>query len=218
MRSTSDLYAQDVASHDFEKLTQAQLVDLHRKATVEGDLEAWQTLWLHGVRLVLKIANAMRNVGQIVTQDVYNECLSAGNLAIGEALLTWRPKKGRFSTWVWLQIRYAILAEIDREVTQGGKGHEYGQLLTNLYEGSEDWETFLEEVETDEHQGLWYLDITRIREALPLLPEREAAYLRRVYVEGELQTDVAADEDISVQAVHKVLRRGIDRLRELFGE
>lgn len=216
MRSVSDAYRAEVERFDFPKLSHTDLVALHVQATKHGDREAWRAMWMHGVRLVLKIANKFRRLGYIQTEDAYNECISAGNVAIGEALLKWNPSKARFGTWVWLMVRWAMFHELDAEQAQGGKNFQPGGLVTNDGHGEyEDFDEFLSEALTDEFMGDWFIDLSRLHEVLDQLPEREHDFVRRVYVEGQSQAQVAEDEDISGPMVNKVLARAINRLRDI---
>lgn len=214
MRNTAERYRDDLGTYDFPRLSHKELTALHTRAVRHQDKEAWHTLWMHGARLVLKICNTMRTIGQIHSVDAYNEAVSAGNLAIGEALLTWRPREGKFGTWVWLTVRWAVLSELNQEAAQGGKNYEPGLLVTNTGQTYDDFETFLAESNAEDHKGLWYLEIERLRDSIWMLPDREAKFVRLVYIEGTSQAQVAQDEDISPQMVNKILGRAINRLRE----
>jgi len=217
MSDTSEMFHKDVQNYEFPKIPHSELERLHRLATIEGDMEAWQTLWMHGVRLVLKLANKMRNVGEITSHDMYNECISVGNVAIGEALLTWRPKKGRFSTWVWVQVRYAIIEEIKSEIFQGGKSHKDQdvELLTNEGQAAANWEEFVRDLEVEDHAGDELIEREFLLASLWMLTDKQAQYLREVYLEGRTLEQVAEDEGVSHQNIHYHIKQGIKQLREI---
>jgi RNA polymerase sigma-B factor len=56
-----------------------------------------------------------------------------------------------------------------------------------------------------------------VADALPLLPERERHILHMRFVEELTQSEIAARIGISQMQVSRVLRRSLERLRELSG-
>jgi RNA polymerase sigma factor (sigma-70 family) len=101
------IYSLELDRKPYEALSNAALAGLLGEA-INGSQEAWQRLWGHGLRMVLKIVNHMEEKGLLKNID-REEAIAEGNLAIGEALLSWLPKKGKYSTWIWLGIRAAIV-------------------------------------------------------------------------------------------------------------
>jgi len=108
-------YDKDVAA--IELVSKKAQQDLWMKA-MDGDQEAWQTLWLQGVRMVEKLVNKFISLGKLLPGD-RADAIQEGNLAIGEALPNWSPNRGAYSTYIWTCIRNS-LSDYNLQESRGG--------------------------------------------------------------------------------------------------
>ena len=83
-----------------------------------GDVAAEQTLWLQGVKMVIKLVNKFVSLGRIDPGDTL-DAIQEGNLAIGEKLDKWDPQRGAYSTFMWNVVRNALV-DFAREEEKGG--------------------------------------------------------------------------------------------------
>lgn len=103
-----------------DTLTNKELIRLHNLAA-QGDKAAWDTLWMHGVRLVWKIADKMVRVGILLDTDK-EDAIQEGVLAVGQSLPSWQPDRGKYSTFIWASARNAILTYALGEAQHGIAG------------------------------------------------------------------------------------------------
>jgi RNA polymerase primary sigma factor len=117
MTSPLDAYVRDV--RQLPRLTAAQAAEL-LDAWHAGDSQALNALWQEGLRLVLAEAGKLGRRGVRFSDDMIQE----GNLAVGRALQTWDPAKGRLSTWLVPKIRGAMMDYSLKERTRGTGGKD----------------------------------------------------------------------------------------------
>lgn len=116
-KGSFEYYSADLDEQDnIQHRTRKELAKLHTRM-VDGDREAYDILWLHGTKLVLKIVNKLHNEGLLWAD--FNDAVAAGNLAIGEALQRWEPRKSTYATWIWIRIRGAVLDGNYKEQASG---------------------------------------------------------------------------------------------------
>lgn len=210
-KSSFDYYSADLDATEVLHKTRKQLASLHQQA-VAGDVEAWQELWLYGTKLVLKICNKLRR--EDLLKIDFEDAVAEGNLAIGEALTRWNPKKSGFGTWVWIRIRGAVL-DGNRAVS----AVEQHEVSSNLEQ--EDHEGYVKPFDlgdvaggaTERDTGM-ELNSQRLRDAVHKLPSRERLVITRRYFEGLTQSEVARHLGISRQMVDKVEKRAIENLNK----
>ena len=212
MEKTSfDYYSSDLENTEISHLSKSQLVDLRTKM-LDGDKEAWHTLWLYGTKLVLKICNSLRNAN--VLSIPYEEAVAEGNLAIGEALTRWEPRRGAFGTWVWLRTRSAIIGLMGRE--NAAQAHIM-DLVVRIGDEAGEFDAFSYDDEVFELQET-HVENRALYDALLELPEREREVIIRRFFEDKSQQQIADLENVSRQMIDKVERRGLDRLKNKLSE
>ncbi len=213
-------YSTELDATEKLHLSRKEAAELHKKA-VKGDQEAWHTLWLHGTRLVLKIVNKLHARGLLQMEK--EDAVAEGNLAIGNALLRWRPAKSRFGTWVWIRVRGAILSE-DAKHQRGflvGDAEDAPDVVSSSssYTGGDaergfDLTEVSEEGQTPE-DALRNTEVAELLDAIESLPSREYEYIFRHYICDESQRDIAFSEGISERMIRKIMERGIIKLKTL---
>lgn len=207
-------YSVDLDATDIEHKTKRQLAGLHSEA-LRGNQRAWQDLWLYGTKLVLKICNKLRR--EELLHCSFEDAVAEGNLAIGEALTRWNPKKSSFGTWVWIRVRGAILNENNKALARGMNETSFtveavdreGQDTDLDGLNQEDIDSpYLDPEESIEYAELWDLIST--------LPEVEQYVVVMYYFEDLPQRDISTLTGVSQQRVSKVLKRAEARLGEIF--
>ena len=208
-KSSFDYYSADLDATEVLHKTRKQLAALHKQA-IAGDVDAWQELWLYGTKLVLKICNKLRRE-DLLKLD-FEDAVAEGNLAIGEALTRWNPKKSGFGTWVWIRIRGAVL-DGNRAVS----AVEQNEVSSNLEQ--EDHEGHVKAFDLGDVAGAATerdtgreLTAQRVRDAVRQLPSREMLVITRRYFDGLTQQEVGNQLGISRQMVDKVEKRAIENL------
>jgi len=186
-------YSLELDRKPFEPLSNSALVTLLGEA-LEGSQASWQRLWEHGLRMVLRMVNHMEEKRVLRTLDK-DEAIAVGNAAIGEALLSWIPKKGTYSTWVWVTVRQSIL-NADRE------------LETEELTGDEEDGFYREEID-----NILY---SRIKDEIAKLPEQVRSFVALHYMNGWTQQEIAQVHGVTRQRVNQLISQGIDALREKF--
>jgi RNA polymerase sigma factor (sigma-70 family) len=216
-KTNFDRYSADLDKAAIEQKSRSELKAL-QKAAVAGDKDAWLELWLYGTKLVLRIVNTMRRRGLLTMS--YEDAVAEGNLAIGNALLSWNPHKGAFSTWVWIRIRGSILNENVKHMKDFfvGPAEESPWVVTELEHESavDDVVELAEEGQTPDDAEQARL-ISELYLAIEQLPVREADYITRVYLMEVPQETLALAEGVSARMVRKVISRGLERLRAMLG-
>jgi len=214
-------YSKDLDNESYLKRSNAELKGLRHRAIFKHDAAAWDSLWGHGLRLVLKIVNHMveRDVLRNIDRD---EAIAVGNAAIGDALLRWNPKAGAYATWVWIRVRGAILTADRQEAlvglvgsptddvevvsnTQVAGGGEF--LLTDLYEEGQVADPSFAGIVSQE-----------LQDAIQTLGTRERSYLYQVYVLGIPASDLARADGVSRQRVDQILTLALNRLRGILDD
>ena len=214
-----DYYSADLDGVEIPKRSRKELATLHSEA-LSGSVSAWEDLWLHGTKLVLKICHTLRE--RDLLRISFEDAVAEGNLAIGEALTRWNPKKSSFSTWVWIRIRGSILNQNSDEALSGmvGDVESRPQVLPEEFEHSNgekpamanSWFDLADIPEEDNEQLVF---MERVLDAIQELPERERHFVTEVYIFDRPQAAVAAEAGVSRPRVRQVLDRAIERLREI---
>ena len=192
-----DKYSAELSQSRSERLSNGALVTLLGRS-LEGDQEAWGRLWEQGLRMVLKIVNKMSYNG-VLRNLSPEEAISVGNAEIGEALLNWVPKKGAYSTWVWVWVRQAIL-NADRHADEG-----HVELV-------EEWAS---STNSGPEDAVWRQEIQAAVEALDR-PSRDL--ILGHFYQGLSQSDLSAVWGLSRQRVNQLILEGLIKLNSVLGE
>jgi len=207
-KSSFDFYSEDLDRVQIGKLTRKELATLHKHA-LNGNQEAWDDLWLYGTKLVLKICFTLNK--QDLLKTSFEDAVAEGNLAIGDALTRWNPKKSAFGTWIWIRVRGAIL-DGNRKVYATEQVETSTQVGVTNREGVEGFldgmDTFGQtwDPEEDVQTGLLW-------DAISQLPGREFSYINMYYFEDLDQAEIARLEGVSDRMVRKILERAEGRLK-----
>lgn len=217
MKTNFEHYSADLDLTTIEHRTNTELQALHSRA-LDGDKDAWHELWLYGTKLVLKIVNKLHKEGLL--RSSFEDAVGAGNLAIGESLVRWNPRKSAFGTWVWIRVRFAILDGNRADEKKGltGSSEAAPAVLSNNASYGDAWGKDLDLVDLmqggldseDYEEAVLYENLYA---AINELPPRERRYILEVYFEDGSVAELAAVEGISHQMVRKVLARAIDAIR-----
>lgn len=208
-----DLYSADLDKAGVTKRSPAALANLHSRM-VEGDKEAHEILWLHGTKLVLKIANKLKE--EDLLRMSFEDAVAEGNLAIGEALSRWEPRKSAFSTWVWIRIRGGILnenAKHDKEFMTGEP--ENLDMVPELIDGELGRQAVIDLYLSTPHEEDPYRGLYAHLEGLP---DREKDYLFRAYFLDMTHAEIAREDGIARPTVTAVITRALQRLKNSFAE
>ncbi len=210
--STFDLYSRDLDAADIRKRSKAELAKLHARM-VQGDKEAHEVLWLHGTKLVLKIANKLQE--EDLLSMSFEDAVSEGNLAIGEALTRWQPRKSNFSTWVWIRIRGRILNENKKhdKAFMVGAEDDAPAVVAEFLNGEDGVQSLIDLYVTTPHDGDPYRNLYV---NLGKLPERERDYLYRAYFLDMTHEAIAREDGIARPTVTAVINRALERLKYFF--
>jgi len=218
-KDSFQFYSEELDDTDIRPRSRKELAGLHAEMVL-GNREAHKTLWLHGTKLVLKIVNKLRN--ENLLRMTFEDAVAEGNLAIGDALSRWEPRKSTFATWVWIRIRGAVLNEDNRtgrgymtggvdlpvqpyhvayETTVSGEGGSYIVNLAALYGVAE-------------NLGEQTIVNEELYDQIGNLPDREKEYIFLRFFQDKDPGAIAEEAGVSRQMVEKVIRRGLERLRE----
>jgi len=207
-KSSFDFYSEDLDKVQIGKLTRKELATLHKHA-LNGNQEAWDDLWLYGTKLVLKICFTLKRQGLL--QISFEDAVAEGNLAIGDALTRWNPKKSAFGTWIWIRVRGAILNGNQKVMAQSS--NEVSENMPSTHKDANDAEysgqgSFGSVWEPEED-----LQTAVLYDAISQLPGREFSFIHQYYFEDVGLVELAKAEGVSRQMVRKVLDRAEDRLK-----
>jgi RNA polymerase sigma factor (sigma-70 family) len=175
-------YSADLDATDIEHKTPRQLAGLLKEAQ-RGNQKAWHDLWMYGTKLVLKICNSLRRADLL--KSGFEEAVAEGNLAIGEALTRWNPKKSSFGTWVWIRIRGAVLDQDRKAYLQD---NEVSLSVAQVDREGVDvvLDGLNQEYDTPFEEPAESIEPSRLRELIALLPEREYDFIVMHYFEGPI--------------------------------
>lgn len=215
-----DYYSKEVGELDFPHYSNSELAALQQRA-LAGDREAWEALWLHGVRMVTKLCKRLRNLGILYAED-WEDAVQEGNLAIGQALPHWSNNQGRYSTYVWTCIRNAVVDYTTRQKRGGVTGEiDWDQFQRRTIDQSyrDGWKGYLiTDLEDDDHN----LDDARI-ESIDLLSaldsclnDQERDIIDRYYLRDQGDPEIAVYLGISKQAVGQKRNKALEALRLYF--
>ena len=198
MSESLDLYSAELDRKPYKPLSNAALTALLGEA-LDGSQEAWQALWGHGLRMVLKIVNKLEE--KELLKIPRDEAIAVGNLSIGEALLSWIPKKGAYATWVWVNIRQEILKANQEYFPESLIG--------------DDGEDLLEWTEVEHSLGLRDPDEETLMERIEALPRaiREVMNLHMCEIS---HAEIALMLGVSRQRINKLYHDGVEMLRDSY--
>lgn len=215
-----DYYFRDLDAAPFKRYSNSELVVLQQKA-IGGDKQAWEDLWLHGVRLVHKICKKFVDIG-LLHMDYLDDALQEGNLAIGKALPHWSNNQGRYSTYIWVCARKAIQRFIQEEYAGGITGDKPSEEFHLSYEediGTGGWSSLM--MEFYNHAGSsipendWISEID-VEAALSILSDREEYILRKYYLDDQGDAEIAVLTGVDRSVVTKQRNTSLNKLRMHF--
>lgn len=206
--SNFERYSIDLDATEIEHKTKKQLAGLHKEA-LRGNQKAWHDLWLYGTKLVLKICNKLNRLGILTS---FEDAVAEGNLAIGEALTRWNPKKSSFGTWVWIRVRGAVLNENGRSIStlENETDFEVGAVDR---EGLNAGLSGIDLVESRYVTPGDAVETAEMLDAIHLLPDRELEVVVLRYFEDLSQREVGEILGVSREMARKIEARAIDRLK-----
>lgn len=218
-----DYYERDIAGHEFPHFTNSELVKLQQEAQ-DGNTESWHKLWLHGVRLVTKLAKNLMDKGLMTVQE-YDDVVGEGNLALGEAIPNWTPNRGRYSTFVWTVVRNKVLTYLDKQYRRGFTGEfDVDELQTT---------PLVKEFQFGNHEIFYTTDYeegvaTASPEALVItqrdletaliagdLTSEEIALLNDTFYKDRGQAEIAEELGVSQATISRRLERIYEKLRPI---
>lgn len=197
MNEPINQYSVELDRKPYERLSGVALTTLLGEA-LDGDQRAWHRLWEHGLRMVLKIVNKLEE--KELLNIPREEAIAVGNLAIGEALTTWIPKKGSYATWVWVNIRQEILKHNQEFFPDSLTGEEGEDLLEQM-----DIEEVFENPEEYTQENMLLEDVLDLPREI-----REVIYLH-VWT-GLSQSDIAELKGVSRQRINSLYKQGVSLL------
>ena len=215
-----DYYAKMLANREFPTYSNSELAQLQQKALV-GDKDAWEAVWLHGVRMVLKLTDRLYKLGILYLEDL-DDAVQEGNLAIGEAIPSWSNNRGRYSTYVWTCIRNAMVKYSSEQRRGGVTGDIDWDLFTRhdiefQYEG--DWKkhlvTDLSGMNTPSHEDL-VIDHSDLQAAACELTDRELEVVDRYYFRDQSDAEVAIYLGVERSVITKQRNSALSKLRMHF--
>lgn len=215
-----DYYFRDLTDASYVSRSNSELAALQQLA-LDGDKQAWNELWLHGVRLVHKICRKLVDVGRLRDVD-FDDAIQVGNLAIGDALPYWSNNQGRYSTYVWVCIRKAVQKFLQEQYAggiTGEKDSKFFYLMEQEDFETEGWSALLSEFYQDlRRENLEDKRITEIdvEAALGSLSERELYILRKYYYEDMSDPEIGVLLGISKQAVGQKRNEALEALQLYF--
>lgn len=186
-----------------------------------GDVEARNRLALRHIGLAVKYARRFRDNG-LTREDVVQE----GFFGILEAMDSWDPAKGAFSTWAWYSLRKGIasaMRETGYIVRRRGKGPPVRAVSLSEPIHDDDGDFVRDWLADESVPGLDDLvEESKIREALEnalrrLSPKQRAVLLSRYGLDGggdrSLEEVAAVLGFRSRQRVHQVEAKALAKLR-----
>lgn len=199
-------YSKAVGEVPYQKQSNKELRHLRRLAVFELDVEAWQELWLHTLRLVIHIVRKLQ-ASKVITYEEYQEAIAVGNEAAGEALLKWDPRRSPYQSWLWKNITWSV---------RGWSLQERSCGVTGAHGGVSVVDEAPEEGETDDDIEITSAIVDILRE-IDKLPEGQAYLIQQVYLEGRTIDDLSKERGITYSAVHKLLNQGLDSIKKSLG-
>lgn len=91
-----------------QRLTHEELAQAHDR----GD---WDTLWKHAIPLTYFAVRRLVETGKVRSEFASDDMVQEGLLAAGQAVRTWDPLLGAFSTWVMPRVAGALMNHICAE-------------------------------------------------------------------------------------------------------
>lgn len=219
-KEASQKYKAELREYEFPHYTNSQLVQL-QQAAADGDQEAYQALWMHGVRMVEKIVKKWVNLGKLQAYQA-DDARQEGNLAIGEALFNWTNNRSRYSTYFWLKIRDGLSDYLHKESRQGftGEGAEgvgVGPLdKGHLGDGRAFLETDIQGIGHDSPEKL-VIDVLDLEAAIiSVLTDKEEDVILKYYFEDQNIVEIGEQKKVSPQAVNQMREKALGKLRNYF--
>lgn len=189
-------YSVDLSRKPYKQRSNGELTTLLGEA-LDGSQTAWQELWEHGLRMVLKIVNKLEEKELLFIPK--EEAIGVGNLAIGQALATWLPKKGSFATWIWVNVR--------REITQASGQEKWLEDSSIMFEDLEG------DLEAEDQQDLWLFK-DEVWKAIRELPKSVRDVIVMVHLHDMSQSEVAELKGVTRQRVNTLHLKGLSLLRD----
>ena len=192
----TDLYIQEV-TEEYVPLNDRE-IEWHYKRYMEyKDETSRNALFLSTMPLILWLIK-VKDIGE----DMKDDCIQAGNVAILEAIETWHPDRGSsFATWIRNQANREITREVNRIKSCGGVDIS-------------DWmET---EMVNDRNEELELeAEVMLLKAGITGLPDRQRLLLR--YTQQGMSVANAGDRmGITRQAAGRLYAKAVKNLRKYF--
>ncbi|MEM3426658.1 MAG: sigma-70 family RNA polymerase sigma factor [Nitrososphaerales archaeon] len=157
-----------------------------------------EELYRRNINLIYMVMKNMK-----VSAEDWEDAFSYCQIAFLKAIDNWIPQKGAFSTYAY-QWMVAAVQSYYRE-KQKNFAYSYNAYIREDEE--ETFEVFLKT--TDDETGFDVMD------ALRRLPEEERIVIKRKFLEGYTEKEIAFMLGISPAKVGSIIRKGLKRMRNL---
>lgn len=134
-------------------------------------------------------------------QQLSEELVQEVMIKVWNKASSFDPTKSAATTWIYTMARNTkidILRRVNRQATQSLDNDDYWHPV--------DEETPFSELTRQRTRGV-------IHESLSKLPPEQGDVLRKIYLEGKSQTEVAVDMDLPLGTVKSRVRRALDKLQ-----
>jgi len=212
----------------------------HDELMLARKTESWETLWLQAVPLARLTVRRLKEHGTLDPSYLNEDLLQDALLAAGEAIRSWDPRKGRFSTWVMAYTRGTLLKKVASAATGMVGGRDNGYFVTSMH-GWQDTSNALELDESTEfgaeatlayeeppegfrdpcEEVVLMQEKEQLAQLLQRLPQKYSEMLSCVYgIDGlaETQEEYSKRKGIPLRTVKWQLSRGLQALAFAFKE
>jgi RNA polymerase sigma factor (sigma-70 family) len=171
----------------------------------------WGLLWKEAIPLVKHAIKKLRRKG--LSQQDRDDLFQEGNLAAGDAVRSWNPDAGAFSTWVIFRVNGALRNHLAR-VAHGILGTRETHVPTAAFaldhfaSSNKQYAAVLEEEQVAQ----------AVRDAVGKLPEIEAMVVRARYgidCEPSPADEVAAVHGVPARRQLRIITRALKKLSDL---
>lgn len=203
MKKIKDLFYSDLKK--IPRLSQDEFSELLAQGTQEAKYKIWQA----SVRLVYMAARKYQKKLGTKCSLTPDDLISAGTIGILRAIETYRPEKGSFTQWVWLNVTSHLQTEIWR----------YQKIVKYPFSKSRQdppyqrcniagWDAPIKEKnKIDPEEILCMFGRT--------LSEKQRHAVREYYINGLYDSQIAGELGCTKQNISELRRQGVDKLRRL---
>ena len=189
-----------------------------------GEVDLMETLWVHVERFAAwkssRVIRALNGFGGVEFGDLYNSCY----LALIDAVKTYNPDNGAFTTWFmfYIQTAFAVITGNRTMRARNDPLRNYVSLSTSI--GDDDTDGMLSDVTPDPHgqdslisteARIMYEQIQReLDRALSMIPPEQGHILQQHYLKGKTIETIGQEMGIAASVIQNTEYKAIRAMRQ----